>query len=194
MVVRKLLIPIALFVLSLLTPSSASAQASPPTFASCSSPQATLRVSYPEGQHAIVGQNALQSGSDIVYDINVDQVLQCFCSDTGNGTQTNWWKADSLTQDEIDTLVKLGWHFVPSGSIWGLDSGAYVALNSDYACAAETSPSSGTVLATAAVTTSTGGSVLGLAATGNLLTTVFYALLGVTSLIIGVFLKRINTL
>ena len=110
------------------------AQSTQPSFPACSNPSGKLRISYADGQHAIVGESGLQVGADAVYDLEAGNVQQCFCSVDGSGVQTNWWKISSLDQDEIDSLVKLGWYFVPSGTPWGLDSSAYMAYNSLYAC------------------------------------------------------------
>lgn len=109
-------------------------ETTPPEFPTCSNPGGTLRVSYADGQHAIVGESGLRVGADAVYDLEGGNVQQCFCSIDGGGVQTNWWKISSLNQEEIDTLVKLGWNFVPSGTPWGLDASAYMARNEAYAC------------------------------------------------------------
>ena len=101
-----------------------------------------------------------------------------------------------MTQDEIDTLVNLGWYFIPDGSLWGLDPEPYMALNSTYACGGESSNGSsgsssgsqGTVLAAAA--TSQGGSVLGLADTGDLVTLYGLSVLGFASIILGTLLQK----
>lgn len=156
-----------------------------PSFPTCSNPTGTVRVSYTSGQHAIVGETSLRVGSDSVYDIQSGNVVQCFCSVDGSGVQTNWWKVSSLEQEEIDTLVKLGWHFVPSGAPWGLDSSVYMAFNSPYSCGLTTTTSSDSQVS--GVST---GSVLGLASTGNLPLTLALAGGGVISLLTGLLLKR----
>ena len=176
-----------------LTPSALAVNV--PNFPICSNPQGTLKVNYESGVHGIPGDPNAYSGSDTVYTIDSDRTQQCFCSVAGNGIQTNWWKVNSINQEEIDSLVKLGWNFIPSGSVWGLDASAYMAFNSTYSCAGTNSTTTsigsdsnqGTVLAAA---TSTEGSVLGLAATGNLLTIAFHTALGVISLLFGIILKR----
>ena len=146
--------------------SSVKAQ-TPPSFPSCLNPQGTLKVSYEDGTHGIVGSTITYTGSDKVYSVSDVSLIQCFCADDGSGIQTNWWKVSSLTQAAIDSFKNLGWFFVPSGSVWGLDDEAYLAQNINYSCL-------GVVLGTG------GGDVLGLATTGNI--TLIYALASVGSL------------
>jgi len=170
----------------------------PPDFPACSNPQGTLKVKYDSGVHGIPGDPNSYTGSDAVYTVDADRTQQCFCSDSGNGIQTNWWRIGSLTQDEIDTLVNLGWHFIPDGSLWGLDLEPYMALNSTYACgggsttstttSSGSSSTQGTVLAAAA--TSQGGSVLGLADTGDIITLYGLSVLGFASIILGTLLQK----
>lgn len=153
----------------------------PPDFPACSNPQGTLKVSYNSGTHGIAGDTQVYSGSDTVYSVDEFRTLQCFCSVDGEGTQTNWWKISSLTQDEIDTLKNLGWVYVPSGEPWGLSNDPYMAKNSEYACGGGSS--SGSVAAA-----STGGSVL--AATGTSLQVLVSFLGGLMLLLSGWILKR----
>ena len=106
----------------------------PPDFPACTNPQGEITVSYSEGNHALPGEFFTKPGSDVVYQVSEGNYLQCFCADTGEAVQTNWWKVTSLTQEEIETLIKLGWHFIPDGADWGLEQGAYMAKNNPYAC------------------------------------------------------------
>lgn len=174
----------------------AKAQVVTPGFPTCSNPIGTLKVSYDNGVHGIVGSTSQFSGSDHVYSIDDLTSIQCFCSEEGNGIQTNWWKITSLTQNEINTLKNLGWVFVPSGSVWGLDDAAYMAKSSDYACGNSTSSngndnnngSSGEVLG---ISTSSdqGEAVLGLAATGNSLALYILLITGFAFIASGRLLK-----
>ena len=107
---------------------------SAPNFPSCTNPSGTVKVSYSSGIHGIPGDQGQYVGSDIVYTISNSTLVQCFCAASGSGIQTNWWKQDSLTQDQIDQLVKLGWIFVPDGSTWGLDPVPYLAQNTNFNC------------------------------------------------------------
>jgi len=181
--VNLLLVLFVLDAFSLIGPKEVKAL-TPPEFPACSNPQGTLKVKYDSGTHGIVGETGTFTGSDSVYDVDEDQTLQCFCSENGDGTQTNWWKISSLTQDEIDTLKVLGWFFVPSGAPWGLSSDPYMAFNSTYACRG----GNGVVLAQSTST----GSVLGLASTGNIVYLLVLALAGLLSLITGIFLRKIS--
>lgn len=105
-----------------------------PQFPSCSNPTGTVIASYDQGTHGIVGDTSTHTGSDKVYKINNIQTLQCFCDENQNGIETMWWKIDGLTIEEINTLKNLGWHYVPSGSNWGLDNLPYMAFNNNYLC------------------------------------------------------------
>ncbi len=180
-----------LFLLTFVFAGAAGAQ-TPPYFPVCSNPQGTLKIEYDSGIHGIPGDPNAYTGSDSVYTLDGDRTMQCFCSEAGNGIQTNWWRVETLDQEEIDTLVKLGWTFIPDGSVWGLNNEAYMALSSSYSCGSSSLGSSGnsdfggTVLA-ASVST---GSVLGLASTGDII--IFYGLivLGFASILLGVLLKR----
>src|SRR3989304_9651624 len=132
--VKRTLLSLILLLGLLSFASEPNAQSAPPEFPACTNPGGTLRISYADGEHAIVGESGLRVGADAVYDLEGGNVQQCFCSVDGSGVQTNWWKISSLDQDEIDTLVNLGWVFVPSGTPWGLDASGYMAFNSPYAC------------------------------------------------------------
>lgn len=105
-----------------------------PQFPSCPNPGGTLIVSYPDGTHGIPGDSNTYTGSDSVYSINSTQNVQCFCASNGSGIQSNWWKAGSISQKDIDTLRNLGWIFIPDGSLWGLDPVAYMVKNENYNC------------------------------------------------------------
>src|SRR3972149_12085302 len=104
-----------------------------PNFPSCSNPQGTLKVSYDRGTHYIVGGGGAP-GRDGVYYTGDNTLIQCFCATDGSGIQTNWWKINSLSQEEIDQFVKLGWTYIPSGANWGLDESSYLAINQNYSC------------------------------------------------------------
>jgi hypothetical protein len=105
-----------------------------PNFPTCSNPNGTLLVSYDSGTHGIVGSTEVYTGTDKVFSLENGNALQCFCASDNQGIQTNWWKISSLDQEEIQTLVNLGWYFVPDGSVWGLSEGAYMAQNLRYTC------------------------------------------------------------
>ncbi len=105
-----------------------------PNFPSCSSPQGQVIASYNNGTHGIPGQEGTFTGSDTVYTLNSDTVMQCFCSDGGQGMQTNWWKASALTQDQISILESQGWYYIPDGSLWGLNSDPYITQNMPFNC------------------------------------------------------------
>lgn len=82
--------------------------------------------------HEIIGVGLLK-GSDIVYQLtknSKEKVLQCYCSESGRGIQTNWLKTR-----EIEKYKLLGWPYsIVSGTGWNLDAGSYVAQNIDYIC------------------------------------------------------------
>jgi hypothetical protein len=105
-----------------------------PNFPSCQSPTGILRVSYDSGIHGIVGDAGQFVGSDRVYTVSDSNLIQCFCSTEGRGIQTDWWKQASLSESQINTLRNLGWFYIPSGLLWGLDDAPYFAKNTNYSC------------------------------------------------------------
>jgi len=105
-----------------------------PVFPSCANPQGVVTVSYNDGTHGIVGDTIQYTGSDTVYQLDPSTLQQCFCSASGQGVQTNWWKISSLDQDQLKVLENEGWIYVPNGALWGLQETPYMAQNSSYAC------------------------------------------------------------
>ncbi len=166
---------------------------STPSFPACANPQGSLKVSYSEGVHGIVGSGATYTGKDTVYTLSDSTTTQCFCGADGNGIQTNWWKASSLTESEINILKADGWHYVPTGSLWGLAVDPYLAKNISYSCNSSSS-SSGSVQGSSTTqdldTGTGGGEVLGLAATGDSALVYGSFLLGTLLLIVG--LRRLK--
>lgn len=108
-----------------------------PNFPLCSNPQGDIVASYDSGIHGVVGDTSEYSGKDTVYSINEDQLIQCLCTDSGSGIQTNWWRVSSLTEVEIDVLKSQGWILVPDGSAWGLATSPYLAKNANFSCVSE---------------------------------------------------------
>ncbi len=111
------------------------AQITPPSFPSCLNPQGVVTSSFSDGIHGIPGNTQSFSGSDIVYTVTPSTVLQCFCSPTGDGIQSNWWNVSELSNEEIQSFVTAGWVFVPDGSVWGLDAAPYLVQNITFTCA-----------------------------------------------------------
>jgi hypothetical protein len=105
----------------------------PPLF-SCSSPIGTRIADYATGVHGIPGNSGTYTGLDQVFRIDADHVLQCFCSPTAQGTQSNWWKVSSLSTEERDFFERRGWHLIPNGAAWGLDPAPYLVKNETYTC------------------------------------------------------------
>lgn len=114
-----------------------------PDFPNCTNPQGVVKVQYPSGTHGIVGDSAAYMGSDSVYQLDSGNLIQCFCSVDGQGIQTNWWRDSSLPEEDKQTLLNLGWIFVPNGALWGLEKQAYFAKNSTYSCAGNVGGSGG---------------------------------------------------
>lgn len=175
----RLILASAVLMLLALVP-SVHAQTTP-SFPNCSNPQGSVKVNYSEGTHGIVGNGGTFTGSDTVYTLSPDTHTQCFCADNGDGTQTNWWHAASLTEAEIQILKNRGWIVVPNGQLWGLAEGQWLALNSSYSCRG------GEVLS---ASTQIGGDVLGLATTGNVVTIYLLAGIGFTSLFLSFLFKK----
>ena len=166
-------------------------------FPVCANPQGDLIASYDSGVHGIVDDTGTYTGSDKVYKIDDEKLVQCFCADDGSGIQTNWFKASNLTDEEIESHKKQGWIVIPNGSLWGLDDAVYLAQNQSYACnggsgggssdTASGDNGSGTV---DSVSSSIGGSVLGLATTGSSLTLFGAFTTGLVSVFLSFFLKK----
>lgn len=163
----------------------------PPVF-SCKTPVGDVIADFNEGTHGIAGDSATYTGSDKVYRIDNDHVLQCFCpTDSNEGIQSNWAKLADTSESSISYFQKLGWSYVPNGLAWGLDDAAYIVKNEYYGChgdAGSATPSdsnsssnssSGSVAGTNDGDLG-GGQVLGsvLAATGNDRLILFYSILG----------------
>lgn len=132
-----------------------------PTFPACANPEGTVKANYNSGVHGVAGDGTTYSGKDTVYTLGENTLTQCLCPASGNGIQTNWWKAGSLTQDEINVLISQGWILIPDGAAWGLDSGPFLAKNSSYTC-------SGVGGISATNESSSIDKILSLASTGNI--------------------------
>lgn len=159
-----------------------------PNFPQCSNPSGTIKSKYDSGTHGIVGIEGTYVGGDVVYQVNENAVVQCFCADSGNGIQTNWWKVPGITEETIKELKALGWIFVPSGSVWSLTNDPYMALNSQYTCKSSSGGGSGG----SNTSSSSSSNVLALASTGSTLKVAFFALLGASALLSGVILRRMK--
>lgn len=155
-----------------------------PTFPHCSSPQGSVKATYSTGTHGIVGSTATYNGSDAVYRLTDDTLTQCFCSTDGKGIQTNWWKASSLSEDQIQLLKNEGWLYVPAGKLWGLEESPYIAKNIYYSCLPSSDPSTDRGGQVSGAATST-GQILGLATTGNILTIVAIFSIAFTFIFLG---------
>jgi hypothetical protein len=144
---------------------------------------------------SIVGSTETFVGRDAVYTLSDGTLTQCFCSVSGSGIQTDWWKASSLSADEINILESLGWIYVPAGNLWGLEEAPYIVKNSTYNCLPTTtttrtsssssnngSTTNGSVLGDS---TSIEGEVLGMAATGNTRDIILSFTLGFVLLVIA---------
>lgn len=178
----------------LLTSAAPVLAVSTPTFPACANPQGSLKVSYSEGTHGIVGSGATYTGRDTVYTLSDTTLTQCFCAADGSGIQTNWWKASSLTEADINILKAEGWHYVPTGSVWGLAVDPYVAKNISYTCLPNSSSTPSTSTSERNDNGTGGGDllgestgeVLGLAATGDSIYVYASFILGVILTVIGV--------
>lgn len=180
--VAKIVSILILLIFSFVFTTSVSAVATP-GFPICSNPQGTLKVEYNEGTHGVVGNTSEYKGSDKVYTLSDSTLIQCFCANNGNGIQTNWWKASSLTEEEIEILKRQGWYWVPNGALWGLENVSYLAFNSSYNCKGEggIGGPQGSVL---------GASTTSLATTGNTIILYTIAGIGLTSLILAFVSKK----
>jgi len=152
-----------------------------PTFPSCPDPGGTLKSQYSDGTHGIAGRTTEYTGSDSVHTLTDSTHIQCFCADTGEGIQTDWWKVSSLSEDEIKILKNEGWVYIPNGALWGYENEPYMAKNSEYAC--QGGPRIGSVEAGF-------GEVLGLASTGNIVLIYAVGTVGLIAIILSLLTAR----
>ncbi|MEK9200756.1 MAG: fibronectin type III domain-containing protein [Patescibacteria group bacterium] len=115
------------------TPTLAISQITVPSFPGCPNPGGQLKATYETGNHGIPGVGEFP-GRDSVYTLSDTILVQCFCSPAGAGTQTNWWKVSSLTDDQVASLRAEGWIFIPTGADWGLEDLPYLAKNISFNC------------------------------------------------------------
>ena len=119
------------------TVKQASAIVDPPIF-SCTSPIGVVKSNYENGTHGVPGSITTYTGSDSVYQIDDDHVLQCLCiADSADGIQSNWWKAKGLSESDISYFQRRGWVFVPEGNRWGLASDPYLVKNDSISCGSQ---------------------------------------------------------
>lgn len=147
-----------------------------PNFPTCNAPEGIVKVHYPDGVHGIPGSTSEYRGSDTVYKITDDLIMQCYCAPDATGIQSNWWKVSHLSQEEKEYLVRSGWISIPNGALWGLDNAPYMVKNVDIVCGER------------------GGApvsnpqILGLAATGRNHTRILVGILGTGSLLAGLYI------
>ena len=171
---RKLTIATLLSIILLFFKAGQSAAAiTTPGFPSCVNPSGTQKVTYDNGLHGIPGTTSEYRGSDSVYQVTGEMLIQCFCPESGStGIQTNWLKVPSISEEDLQGFKNQGWSYIPNGALWGLDPVGYVAKNQEYACRVG----------------GTGGGVLGattLAGTGTTLVSKIATLAGSVFLVIG---------
>lgn len=131
---KKLAIICLVAVLFSLTVQTVRAVSAPPLF-SCTAPVGSTVASYSVGTHGIVGDASTHTGSDAVYRVDSDHLLQCFCPDNNqSGIQSNWWKVTDLSEEDLSYFQKIGWIYVPNGALWGLDESPYLVKNDFYQC------------------------------------------------------------
>jgi len=192
--IKLILFFIVLFTLLHITATQSYAVSEPSLF-SCRSPIGSTLANFNEGTHGIAGDSATYTGSDRVYKIDSDHVVQCFCpSDSNDGIQSNWFKLSDNNQNAIAYYQKLGWIYVPSGKAWGLDDAAYIVKNESYSCHGDAGGGGSTL----GISSSDPGKILGksrsigsilgtdtLAATGNDKMIALYVFFGFSSALIA---------
>ncbi len=170
----------------------------PPNFPSCINSTGTVIADFSSGTHGVPGVVTSFQGADKVYAVSDGVVVQCLCPENGAGKQTNWWKIPNLTNDQIESFKTQGWIFIPDGSLWGLESAPYLAMNADFSCTVGNGGGSsggggGSSSGGGGSSSSSGvggGEILGLAATGNIMTIYTLLLLGLFSVAFGYLLKK----
>ena len=114
--------------------------------------------------------------------------------------QTNWWKIEEMSGDEINSYLLKGWIFIPDGTLWGLDPGEYLAYNLPFDCPTGTgggggssNTSSNSVSGSSTTVTSPSlQGVLGIANTGVFTDYLLQGLatVGIVFLILALFLLK----
>ncbi len=169
-----------------------------PNFPSCVSPLGTAIAQNNDGVHGIVGRTEQFTGSDVVFSVTPDTLIQCLCPPDGNGIQTNWWKASVLSDNELKNLQAQGWIFVPDGSLWGLEQAPYLAQNTTFSCfggsggggGGSGGGSGGSGGGSSSSSSTPFGEVLGLASTGNIAFIYLLIGIGLTLTTLGLLLKK----
>jgi hypothetical protein len=163
--------------------------------ASCLTPVGSVIADYQDGTHGIVGQGSMV-GKDTVYQLPNGNALQCFCSVTEGGVQTNWVKTSTLSEDQIKIYENQGWMYVPSGAAWGLSDEPYLAQNMSYGCLHFPSTGGGSDGHTDGQSSNGGTSIVqaakgsNLASTGNVLFIIEIFSVGLFMVVIGLILRR----
>lgn len=173
-----------------------------PEFGSCVNPQWSKTQENHGSNHGVVNVGTF-SGVDSIY-ASGGNALQCLCTDTGEGYQTNWLKASDYSHEQIESLKAQGWIYVPEGQDWGLEKGPYLAKNASYTCTTCTPTPTPTSIPgptpTPSVTTqvqgasanNTSSNAGGLASTGNALVIYTSLIAGAVALILGMVLKKFS--
>ena len=185
-----------------------------PEFGSCVNPQWSQTqvntLTDPNGpKHGVVGVASF-IGTDTIYKSG-SNAMQCLCTDTGEGYQTNWLKASYYSHDQIESMKAQGWIYVPEGQDWGLEKGPYLAKNASYTCTVCTPTPTGTVTPTptsvpgptptpgvttqvqgASANNSSSSNNSGLASTGNALVIYVSLIAGAAALILGMVLRKFS--
>jgi len=146
-------------------------------FPSCVNPQGIVQASYGTGLHGVPAVDDRFTGADTVYAFSTTKYTQCLCADSGQGIQTNWWKASSLSEDQVAELKTDGWTLIPNGADWGLEDAAYYTKSGSFSCGSGGNGGEGS--------SSSSGSVLGLASTGNIVFIYSIFILGTTLVAFG---------
>ncbi len=173
----KTALTIALATWMLLARPTQSEAVATPAFPVCPNPSGQLIANYDAGVHGIAGDPGVYVGSDQVFKISDTQIIQCFCpTNKGEGIQTVWWKYTELSTAEVDSLIKQGWIWIPTGSVWGLDDASYLAKNTKFRCSEDggnggtgggSSSDSGSSSGSSSSSGGIGGAVLGISTLAN---------------------------
>lgn len=159
-------------------------------FSPCANPQGEKIASYSEGVHGVAGNTNSYSGSDSVYKQSNGNNVQCLCTISGEGIQTNWLKANNLTDEEISVYKNQGWTYIADGSAWGLDQAPYLTKNISYNCVARGGTSDSKVGGASAEKSDPINSILSLASTGNILFIIAIFMIGFIFVGTGLTLSR----
>ena len=102
-----------------------------PVFPTCIDPQGSEIISQ---ESTAFNPDGTRGVGNVYYRISDDKIMQCYCDESANGSQTNWWKVSGLSQEELEYFQQEGWNYVQNGSNSGFEDAPYLVKSSSFNC------------------------------------------------------------